>query len=326
MKSIFKFGLFSFFFVFILLSNSSFTISKVKNNENKFSEIKKRGAILDRNFEPIVVSNEFYKVYYLVKDSFFSHKPSPLVSKYLPSPFDLPKKGVILLSDKLNFNEVEIFKNEENIFIETYYIRTFLQPSMKFLIGEVINENGISGLEKTFNEILKEGNWVRISLDNKLQEYLYSHSKNNHLSGMIVNLRSGEVLAYFDPPENSYFVQYFSVLDFGIPIEEISSFQWELGEVKVIKETFPGKITPLHLTKWIFNKVCNNTYELTLLPRPFLCEPSLEFLSKLPLTFYLENKILYFTFKKDNLIALITETKENPNSQLNYLKYLAQKL
>lgn len=324
MKTNLKFGFFSFLFVFILLSTSSLTIPKVKGKIN-LPDVK-RGAILDRNYEPIIISTELYKAYYLIKDGFFSSKLPSSVSKYLPSPLNLPKKGLVLLSDKLDLSEVEHLKKEENVFIESYYVRTLLQPCMKFLVGEVSNEYGISGLEKAFNEVLKEGNWIRISLDIKLQKEIYHKVKNNLLSVAVVDLKSGEFLAYWDLSEKSYFTQYFPVSDFGIPQEDLSSFHWELGEIKLVYENSKIKVTPLHLAKWFFNKSCNNTYELTLLPRSSLCQPSLEFFSKLPLSFYSQNKILHFAFKKDRLIILITEIKEDLKDTLNYLKYLAQQL
>lgn len=325
MNANFKFSFFSFLFISLLLFTSSFTIPKVKGKTNLL-EIK-RGAILDRNYEPISISMEFYKAYYLIRDDFFSKKFSPLVSKYLPSPLELPKKGLVLLKDKLDLKEVEILKNEENVFIESYYVRILLQPYMKFLIGEVANEYGISGLEKAFNEILKEGNWIRISLDMKLQRNLYNKlDKNRFLSAAVIDLKSGEFLAYWDLPENSHFTQYFPFSDFGISSKEIASFQWELGEIKPTYENLKVKITPLHLAKWFFNKACNNTYELTLLPRAPICEPSAEILSKLPLSFYFQDKLIYLAFKKDSLIILVTKIKEDPRVTLNYLKYLVQQV
>ncbi|MCS7278474.1 MAG: hypothetical protein NZ530_00245 [Thermodesulfobacteriaceae bacterium] len=325
MKPPFKFSFFSFLFIFILISTSSLTTPKVKGKTDISSSVK-RGAILDRNFEPIALSTEFYKAYYLIEEGFFSKNPSPLVAKYLPSFLELPKKGLWLLSDNIDSKEVEKLKREENVFIESYYVRLLLQPFMKFLIGEVINETGVSGLEMIFNGVLKEGNWIRISLDMKLQRELYHRIKNNPLSVAVIDLKSGEFLVYWEPSESSYFTQYFPLSDFGLNREEVSSLRWELGEIKVVNKNSKVKITPLHLAKWFFNKACNNTEELTLLPRVPLCQPSLEVFAKFPCIFYLENKVLYLAFKKDRLIILMDEIVEKPQIKLNNLKHLAQKL
>lgn len=327
MKSSFKFSFFSFLFIFILIliSTSNLTNSKVKDKREISSGVK-RGAILDRNFEPIAFSIEFYKAYYLIKEGFFSKNPSPLVAKYLPSFLELPKKGVWLLSNKMDSKEIEKLRKEKNVFIESYYVRLLLQPFMKFLIGEVINETGVSGLEMVFDEVLREGNWIRLSLDMKLQKELYWRIKNNPLSVAVIDLKSGEFLVYWDPPESSYFTQYFPLSDFGLNKEEVSSFRWELGEIKVANENSKIKITPLHFAKWIFNKACNNTEELTLLPRAPLCQPSLEVFAKFPRIFYLEKKVFYLAFKKDRLIILMDEIVKNPQIKLNNLKYLAQRL
>ncbi len=325
MKPNFKFSFFSFIFVFLLLFASNFAIPKVKEKTN-FPGIK-RGAILDRNYEPIAISAEFYKAYYLVKDRFFGQKLSPSVSKYLPSLLELPKKGLVLLTDKLDLKEVEVLKKEKNVFVESYYVRDILQPCTKFLIGEVVNDFGISGLEKIFNDVLKDGNWIRISLDMKLQKNLCDKfEETKSFSAVVVDLKSGEFLAYLDLPENSYFTQLFPVSDFNLSSEEISSFRWELGEIKPVSENSQIKITPLHILKWFFNKICNNNYDLTILPRTPICQHSTEVSFKFPLSFFSQNKILYLDFKKNKLIMLITEIEKDYKATLSYLKYLAHQI
>jgi hypothetical protein len=161
--------------------------------------ISKRGYILDRRGNPLVISLEHYKAYYLLKKGkFFRDKIPAPVRKYFPSTLNLPDKGLVLLSENLSPDEFEELKGIKNVILQRYYKRKLLYPYLEPFVGRCFNNIGISGVEKEFDELLRTGRALRLSLDMNLEKKLLSFVKEVSVPYEIavINLKTGEVLSF----------------------------------------------------------------------------------------------------------------------------------
>ncbi len=169
--------------------------------------VSKRGYILDRNGNPLVISSEQYQAYYLLKKGrFFRDKIPAKVRKYLGSTINLPEKGLILLSKNLSPDEFEQLKGVKNVILQKYYQRKLLYPYLEPFVGKCFNNIGISGVEKEFDEVLKTGRALRLSLDMKMEKRLYFLAKNIDVPYEIavIDLNTGEVLSFLAAPPFSF--------------------------------------------------------------------------------------------------------------------------
>ncbi len=167
----------------------------------------KRGYILDRNGEPLVISFEKYRAYYLLKKGrFFRERIPEEVRKYLPTTLNLPEKGLILLSQNLSPDEFERLKGIENVILQKHYQRKLLYPYLESFVGKCFNNIGISGVEKEFNEILKKGQALRLSLNIKTEKRLYLLTKHINVPYEIavIDLNTGEILSFLASPPFSF--------------------------------------------------------------------------------------------------------------------------
>jgi hypothetical protein len=267
----------------------------------------KRGYIFDRNLNPLAISLENYKAYYLLKDdTLFSSSDMNLLKKYLGSTINLSKKGVVLLSEDLSLEEVENLKKEKNVIIEKTFKRKILQPYLKFLIGETFNEYGVSGLEKIFNEHLSMGNPLVLSIDLNLEKKVYNiiHELNLLSFGIaIFDLKTGELLCYLENENSKPFDSYYPLSLFNIQPSEIKDFKWVLGENLVLKEMDTTKINIWHIAKWYMDKVCGKSIVPTVLRKETkTCEPKSEIFKDKEYVYNLGNSFVTVAFKEDKMV------------------------
>lgn len=305
MKKKQAFLLFLSIFLLLVVAILNFSVNKVTGKAPNYQT--KRGYIFDRNLKPIAISLENYKAYYILKEnSFLSSSDLAILKKYLGSTLNLPKKGVVLLSDDLSLDEVEKFKKEKNVIIEKSFKRKVLQPYLKFLIGKTFNGYGVSGLEKVFNERLKKGKPLILSLDLNLEKKIYNIIQEFSLPAFgiaIFNLKTGELLGYLESENIKLFDNYYPLNFFKLPDKEIKNFRWVLGEKPVIKEKDMIKINAWHLAKWYMDTVCNHPITPTILyTKTKICKPNLEIFDRKEYTYTLGNIFITIAFKKSKMI------------------------
>lgn len=226
----------------------------------------KRGYVFDRNFEPIAITTETYKVYYVKKDRWFEGDIPSEIKFYLASTLNLPKRGLIPLGENLTSDEVEKLKNKKDVFIEKNYRRKLLVPELDFLIGEVFNGHGVSGIEKVFDETLRKGDPVVLSIDLKLERRLIElknfFEKNEILfGGAIIHVNTGEIRTYVDIGEKGLFQSYFSPSNFGLSLSQALP-------VNIILETptlHDKNVNLWYLAESLIREICGNYVGLTLL-------------------------------------------------------------
>jgi cell division protein FtsI/penicillin-binding protein 2 len=307
----------------IFLLNFAFS-----QQEGDTSIIKKRGYILDRNFLPIAISVESYRAYYLLNKSELGGKIPEEVKKYLPDILTLPEKGIILLAKNLNLEEAQRLKKEKNVILQRDFKRKILFPFLEPLIGKTFNGRGVSGIEKVFDEKLKRGEFIVLSLDTKLEEKLARFVKRTALEKiaiLIFNTRTGELLGYFQK-NNPVLKKYYPLSDFNISPAEVSDFSWELGKQKIIYDHGEIKITLMHFVNWIFGKLCKNVKPTILYKRSFrakslrkACHTENEnFRKELEKTkiYELEKDVIITALKGDKLVIidfLKDQTLQNKN-------------
>jgi len=305
MKKKQAFLLFLSIFLLLVVGILNFSTNKVIGKPTNYQT--KRGYIFDRNLKPIAISLENYKAYYLFKEnSFLSSSDLAILKKYLGSTLNLPKKGVVLLSDDLSLDEVEKFKKEKNVIIEKSFKRKVLQPYLKFLVGKTFNGYGVSGLEKVFNEHLKKGKPLILSIDLNLEKKIYNIIQEFGLPAFgiaIFNLETGELLGYLESENIKLFDNYYPLSFFNLPDKKIKNFRWALGEKPVIKEKDMMKINAWHLAKWYMDTVCNQSITPTILyTKTKICEPNLEIFDRKEYTYTLGNIFITIAFKENKMI------------------------
>ncbi len=295
----------------------------------------KRGYIFDRNFNPLAISLENYKAYYLLKDNtLFSSSDINILNKYLGSTINLSKKGIIFLSEDLSLEEVENLKKEKNVIIEKTFERKVLQLYLKFLIGETFNGHGVSGLEKIFNEHLSMGNPLVLSIDLNLEKKVYNiiYELNILSFGIaIFDLKTGELLCYLENENSKLFDSYYPLNLFNIPPSEIKDFKWVLGENLVLKEMDTTKINIWHVAKWYMDKVCDRPVIPTILRKETkICEPRLASSENKEYIYNLGNKFITVAFKDDKLILSLfvfdSQEKDLLNKNKKIINYLISML
>jgi len=327
MKKKQAFLLFLSIFLLLVVAILNFSVNKVTGKAPNYQI--KRGYIFDRNLKPIAISLENYKAYYILKEnSFLSSSDLAILKKYLGSTLNLPKKGVVLLSDDLSLDEVEKFKKEKNVIIEKSFKRKVLQPYLKFLVGKTFNGYGVSGLEKVFNEHLKKGKPLILSLDLNLEKKIYNIIQEFDLPAFgiaIFNLETGELLGYLESENVKLFDNYYPLNFFNLPDKEIKNFRWVLGEKPVIKEKDMMKINAWHLAKWYMDKVCNHPITPTILyTKTKTCKPNSEIFDRKEYIYTLGNIFITIAFKKNKMIltslALTSQDAIELNEKIvNYL-------
>ncbi|MGC8965211.1 MAG: hypothetical protein ACP5KO_00160 [Caldimicrobium sp.] len=304
---------------------------------NSFSEELnvRRGYLLDREGEPLIINKENFKAYLLLKGKSLIGTDWPKeIKPYIKNPLDLPEKGLYLLSENLTLDEVKKLKKVENVIIKGELERKLLFEGLRPLIGEVAEGEGISGLEKIFDPYLKRGDSILTSIDTKIQKKVYCLNINYQrfrIEGLAVfKLSTGELLAYYSQGGRNWLEKRIalSTRDFQSKVDKVT---WELGSLAIKEDRATMEITPLHIIKALMTEACGKPLDPTILPKKGeACIPSEREMDALYLLKDLE-EWFYFTRKGDILYAFygnfsLNEKEYTPETLKNNLKYLVRNL
>jgi len=250
-------------FIFIILYITTVKSSPIERT------ITKRGYILDREGNPLVISQDHYRAYLLIKGKArIGDDLSPLVRKYLAQGINLPTKGVFLLSDSLTKEEAELLKREDNVFVEWGFERKVIYSGLEALVGKVSNQDGVTGLEKAFDDSLKQGKPLQVSLSlDTIKRISNLREKTKDLEEILVAKRNGELLGFYSLFTTPFFEKTFLLPPSLLPSYEFSTLEWELGRQEVKRDGKHLKITPLHLVQAELRRMNGENTRLTVLPR-----------------------------------------------------------
>lgn len=269
----------------------------------------KRGYILDRKGEPLVLNKENYQAYFLIRGkSLLGDDIPPQVKPYLSGTLDLPKKGLVLLSNSLSLDEVKVLREVKDVIIKGSMERRPLYQSISPLLGRIAESEGLSGMEKAFESILKNGKSVLTSLDTNFLKKMYYLNKSYpafNLNGLaLFNLKTGELIGYYGQGEKEFLEEPILIAKEYFPAK-IKKVNWELGSYEAKEEGNLLKITPLHLVKAYLIRVCGVEFEPTLLPQDTLrCPSFLEPIELENLIPYGEKRWLYIKIKGEFIYVL----------------------
>lgn len=232
----------------------------------------KRGYILDRRGEPIVINKESFQAYYLTKGKSMLGQDFPdELKSYLPKLLDLPERGVILLSENFSYDEAQKLRNIKNVYIKSTMERKVLYPNLKALVGTLSNNKGLLGLEKAFDEILQRGGCLQTSLDvfsiKKLHNLIKIYPSYGIKGGAQFDMRTGELLSYYSKEGKEWLsepLKLSNTLDINLP-EKVS---WELGSYELSKRENQISFTPLHLATTYLRASCDTLKNPTILFTP----------------------------------------------------------
>jgi len=250
-------------FIFIILYITTVKSSPIERI------LTKRGYVLDREGNPLVISRDHYRAYLLIKGkAMIGDDLSPVVRKYLAQGVNLPEKGVFLLSDSLTQEEAELLKREDNVFVEWSLERKVIYPGLEALVGRVRNQDGVAGLEKAFDDSLKQGNSLQVSLSlDTIKRISNLGKKTKDLEEILVAKRNGELLAFYSLSTTPFFEKPFLLPPNLLPSYEFSTLEWEFGKQEVKKEGEYLRIKPLHLVQAELRRINGEDTGLTVLPR-----------------------------------------------------------
>ncbi|MCS7150337.1 MAG: hypothetical protein RMI93_06325 [Caldimicrobium sp.] len=280
--------LFAIFLVFFTLI---FNISK--GSSSYFKETK-RGYLLDRYGEPLVINKENFQAYLLMKGkSLFGKDVPDEVKPYIQETLELPKKGLLLISEGLTQDEVYKLQNVKNVIIKGEIRRKVLYPEMRALIGSTLGGEGLSGLEKAFNKELKGIDSKSTSLDLNLCKRIYNYARkwgpNFPTDVAIFKRETGELLAFYSIDEKVFLMEPLVIRENilnKVPKETL----WELGKAEYKKEGNFLRLTPLHIVQSFLEEDCGKIINPTLTPlKEKLCDR---------LTLERENLYLYLSHNK----------------------------
>jgi len=250
-------------FIFIILYITTVKSSPIERI------LTKRGYVLDREGNPLVISRDHYRAYLLIKGkAMIGDDLSPVVRKYLAQGVNLPEKGVFLLSDSLTQEEAELLKREDNVFVEWSLERKVIYPGLEALVGRVRNQEGVAGLEKAFDDSLKQGDSLQVSLSlDTIKRISNLGKKTKDLEEILVAKRNGELLAFYSLSTTPFFEKPFLLPPNLLPSYEFSTLEWEFGKQEVKKEGEYLRIKPLHLVQAELRRINGEDTGLTVLPR-----------------------------------------------------------
>lgn len=297
-----------FFLIFlflILLYGRLFYLQIIKGNyyralslglQSTFSQnIEKRGEIFFRGGEPLALNREYTFLFALPEKIKNKEKIAEILSQILMEDKNfifqkLNKEKFSLIKQKLTEEEVERIKktNLEGIFLETKNGRYYPQKNLASnIVGFLdINGNGQYGIEGYFDELLKKGENLILTIDFRVQfeaEKLLKKAKDNlSIEGgeiLVVEPKSGKIIAMasypnFDPNSYQEFAQnleFFKNPSTQNLFEPGSIFKpvtmaIALEEGKITPETTyrdPGEI---RIDGWVIRNYDNRVYpgELTM--------------------------------------------------------------
>lgn len=303
----------------------------------------KRGYILDRKGEPLVINKESFQAYYLIQGRNFLGRDVPEeIKPYLPRLLDLPVKGLILLSESLTLEEKEKLAKVKNVSIRGNVERKILFEGLEPLIGITAGDKGISGVEKVLDGKLLKGENIILSLDthylNKVYNLIKMYSSYNVKGVAQFDLKTGELRSYYSKDKKEWLSMSFPVRiawEMHVP----GVVKWELGEYKVQKNGENWHLTPLHLISSYFSLACGKAFNPTVLVREENLCP--EIIHKGEALFYLLSdekessgiKRWFFFYPSGETLFVITgEMEPNQSGEINWqsfkenLKYILDKV
>ncbi len=229
----------------------------------------KRGFILDRKGEPLVINKETFQAYYLFQGKKFLGQDVPEeVKPYLPKILDLPERGFIKLSENLSQEEVEKLGKIKNVSIKNSLERKLLFKGMQALIGETMGNKGLFGLELLYDSLLQRGESVRTSLDTNLLKKGYNlinkYSSYRFKGLAQFKMKTGELISYYSSEAKDWLGEPFTIqADFNLNIPE--KITWELGSFTLEKSNQGLRLTPLHLVSAYLTQNCGKELIPTLI-------------------------------------------------------------
>ncbi len=239
-----------------------------KGRSHYFAQTK-RGYILDRKGEPIVLNREFFQAFYLLKGKSFLGQDVPEeIKPYLPKILDLPEKGVFLLSENLTLEEVRKLSKVKNVSIKSSVERRVLYRGIRALIGDVTEDKGLFGLEQAFDTRLQRGESVMTSLDTNLLKKGYNlinKYPSYRFKGLAqFKMKTGELISYYSSEAKDWLGEPFTIqADFNLNIPE--KITWELGSFTLEKSNQRLRLTPLHLVSAYLTQNCGKGLMPTLI-------------------------------------------------------------
>lgn len=320
-----------FLAILIVLLTLSFNIPK---GSGSYPKEVRRGYLLDRSGEPLVINKESFQGYLIVRGKSLLGKEIPEELKpYLPPYFELPSKGLVPISENLTFEEAQKLSKIKDVVVKGEIRRTLLFRELRPLLGIASGSEGISGVEKAFNERLKKGESLTLSLDLNICKKIYNYAKHNTLlfprNLAIFKKDTGELLAFYSGEEKNFLAESFLIResDFPFKLEEVN---WELEAPTLKREGSVLRVTPLHLVQALLSDYCGAQVSPTLILRKEnTCKKAAT--SQEPLLLFLPQKgeWLYFLPKENTLYVFsgtLTEEERGENfswekfkKNLNYL-------
>lgn len=262
---------FNFCLILALIILSMVILFNFEKGSGYYTSKTKRGYILDRKGEPLVVNKESFQAFYLIQGRNFIGRDFPEeIKPYLPKLLDLPEKGLILLSEKLTLDEIEKLSKVKNVTIKGNVERKILYEGLEPIIGITTGDRGISGIEKALEGKLLKGESILISLDAHFMKKIYNLTKmypSYNIKGIAqFDLKTGELISYYSKDKKEWLTLSFPIHPTeGIKIPEV--VKWELGEYRVAKIDDAWYITPLHLISAYFYFSCGKVFFPTVLVR-----------------------------------------------------------
>lgn len=210
-----------FMIIFLVEGGGLFYWQVIRSNnlDKRFSldeeNIPVRGKIYDRAGRILVTNELTYSIFAdpsLVRDPI---KIGKELNSILGNREDYAEKlgsdkRFVWIARKLDRKEAEdiVAIDKEAFFIRQEYKRVYIDQEMPEILGSVdIDNNGLSGLELTMDDVLKEGKDVYLSIDSTIQskiDELLSGSKPSlgFKKGIVIVLSpyTGEVLALVNLP------------------------------------------------------------------------------------------------------------------------------
>ncbi len=280
----------------------------------------KRGYILDRKGEPLVLNKLRHSAYFLMKGR------SPLgegipkeIEPYLSSILDLPEKGLIFLSDSLSEESIKELNKVKNVVINTSIERKILFKGLTPLIGMVRGEEGIFGIERAFDEKLKRGEALLLSIDTTSLKKIYNiiNSFWEIKNVAIFDVSKGELLGYYSSQERDFLVDFYYIPK-NAYFERISpKVEWLSNSYEVKEKGEELILTPLHLAKSLLKSVCQREIDFSVIfPRDSLCEVKEDIEEKR--VFIGGNRWLVLILKKKHLFLFTGEVKEEFRDNYNW--------
>jgi hypothetical protein len=152
--------------------------------------------------------------------------------------------------------------------VEWSFERKVIYPGLEALIGRVSNQEGVAGLEKAFDDSLKQGKSLQVSLSlDTIKRISNLGKKVKDLEEILVAKRNGELLAFYSLFTTPFFEKPFLLPPYLLPSYEFSTLEWEFGKQEVKKDGEYLRITPLHLVQAELRRINGENTRLTVLPR-----------------------------------------------------------